>query len=95
MSVEDVEQLLTENADQMALAAELDAAVARHLGTGNELDEEEIEREYEQLLAADSAALQLPDAPAHEPVVAGAPEKVPEAAKAKTKAKGKTAVPAN
>jgi charged multivesicular body protein 6 len=95
LSVEDVERLLDENADQIALAAELDAAVARHLGTGNELDEGEIEREYQDLLAMEGDSLKLPDAPVHDPVV---PVITPAAAavgKKPVKEPAKTALPAN
>ncbi len=91
MSVEDVEQLLAENADQMALAAELDEAVARHLGTGNALNEEEIEREYQDLLEMESADIALPNAPGHEPVAEPAKQQ-PVKEKAKEK---KTAVASN
>merc|ERR1711991_1100171 len=64
MSVDDVEQLLDENAEQMQLAQELDDAVQRHMGGLSAADEADIEAEYNQLLELeDLEQSPLPDAP--------------------------------
>ncbi len=69
MSVEDVENLLQENADQIRLAEELDEAVRQHTGGAlSAEDEADIEAEYNRIVEAaqlDNVPA-LPDAPTHE-----------------------------
>lgn len=68
MSVEDVEKLLEENADQMAVAEEIDQAVRRHMGGDlTKEQEEEIEQEYQQLLQGEAADVDLPNVPLKDP----------------------------
>jgi charged multivesicular body protein 6 len=68
MSVDDVEQLLEDNADQIKLAQELDDAVQQHMGGKMTAEDElDIEAEYNRLLDQESAEQPtLPDAPVHD-----------------------------
>ena len=71
MSVEDIETLLDENAEQMAVAKEIDDAVMQHMGGLSAQDEADIEAEYAELLELeDLQKMTLPDAPTvvHTPV---------------------------
>jgi charged multivesicular body protein 6 len=81
MSVEDVENLLQENADQIMLAEQLDEAVRQHTGGAmSKEDEDDIAAEYEKLLELEMLedGPKLPDAPTHDvkPMSAGEPAKV-------------------
>ena len=75
MSVDDVEKLMDENAEQMQIAQEIDDAVQQHMGGLSAQDEADIEAEYAQLLELEDLEVgPLPDAPTKVPQ-AGTPDK--------------------